>query len=271
VTFRIQAKKKDFPAVLEILRQVLREPALPQEEFELLKREQLAGLEQARTEPQAIAPRLLQRELGPYAKDDVRYIPTVEEEIKRVEDTTYKQVEQLYNDYLGAQAGELTIVGDFDPKTALPILDQTLSGWKGKKSYARIAMTVPRGLKGGEHKVNTPDKANATYLAGLLIPVRDDDPDDPALTMADYILGAGSLSSRLGTRVRQKEGLSYGVGSSLTASSLDPRASFALQAISNPQNTRKWTRRFGRNLTACSPSRRRRTNSTKPSKAFCNP
>src|SRR6185295_9660558 len=60
VTFRIQAKKKDFPAVLEILRQVLREPALPQEEFELLKREQLAGLEQARTEPQAIAPRLLQ-------------------------------------------------------------------------------------------------------------------------------------------------------------------------------------------------------------------
>jgi zinc protease len=239
VTFRIQAKKKDFPAVLEILRQVLREPALPETEFELLKREQLAGLEQARTEPQAIAPRLLQRELAPYAKDDVRYIPTVEEEIKRVEDTTYKQVEQLYKDYLGAQAGELTIVGDFDPKTALPILEETLSGWKAKQPYSRIVQTVPPGLKGGEHKVNTPDKANATYLAGLLIPVRDDDPDYPALTMGDYILGAGSLSSRLGTRVRQKEGLSYGVGSSIGASSLDPRASFSLQAISNPQNTPK--------------------------------
>jgi len=66
--------------------------------------------------------------------------------------------------------------------------------------------------------------------------MRDDDPDYPALAMGNYILGAGTLSSRLGVRIRQKEGLSYGVTSSLGVSSQDRRASFTISAIVNPQN-----------------------------------
>jgi zinc protease len=69
-----------------------------------------------------------------------------------------------------------------------------------------------------------------------LFPLRDDDPDYPALLMGNYILGSGTLSSRLGTRVRQKEGLSYGITSSLNVSSQDERASFTISAIVNPQN-----------------------------------
>ena len=45
--------------------------------------------------------------------------------------------------------------------------------------------------------------------------------------------------SRLGTRLRENEGLSYGAGSSLEVSSLDQRASFTLSAIANPQNITK--------------------------------
>ena len=68
--------------MLEILRQVLREPVLPAEEFDLIKRERLAMVEQMRTEPSMLAPRLLQRELNPYSRDDIRYVPTVEESIE---------------------------------------------------------------------------------------------------------------------------------------------------------------------------------------------
>jgi zinc protease len=82
----------------------------------------------------------------------------------------------------------------------------------------------------------TPDKANANYVAGFMLALRDDDPDYPALVMANYIFGAGSLSSRLGTRVRQQEGLSYSVSSGLSVSSLDRRAGLAMSAICNPQN-----------------------------------
>ena len=71
----------------------------------------------------------------------------------------------------------------------------------------------------------------------MLFPLRDDDPDYPALVIGNYILGSGALSSRLGDRIRQKEGLSYGVSSSFSASSWDERATLTMSAISNPTNS----------------------------------
>jgi zinc protease len=118
----------------------------------------------------------------------------------------------------------------------MPMLQHALSGWKSKKPYARIAMPISGDPKGGEHAIRTPDKANATYTAGLQFPLRDDEPDYPALVVGNYIFGAGALSSRLGDRIRQKEGLSYGVSSGLSVSSQDQRAGLTISAICNPQN-----------------------------------
>jgi zinc protease len=236
VSFSIQAKHSTLPEVLELLRQVLREPRLPNDEFEVMKRERLAQLERMKTEPAMLAPRLLQRELNPYPKDDVRYEPTVDESIERLKGVTHEQVTQLYREFVGAQAGEFTIVGDFDQAACLAILKDTLAAWQTAKPYARIPMPILSGLGPSEHTINTPDKANATFIAGLLFPLRDDDPDYPALLIGNYILGGGTLSSRLGTRVRQKEGLSYGITSSLGVSSHDQRAAFTISAIAAPQN-----------------------------------
>ena len=236
LSFSIHTKRDSLPAVLEILRQVLREPALPADQFELIKREWLAAMEQSRTEPDALANRHLRRQLAPYAKDNIRYVPTIEESIDRLAAVHYDQVRQLYHEYLGSQAGELTIVGDFDPEACLPILTQALGGWTPIKPYARIVTPAPAGLVGSQQQLSTPDKANATYAAGMVFPLRDDDPDYPALVMANYIFGGSALDSRLGTRVRQQEGLSYSVGSNLSVSSFDTRASLTINAISNPQN-----------------------------------
>ena len=183
-----------------------------------------------------LAPRLLQRELSPYAQDDVRYTPTIAEAIERLQATSYEQVVQLYRDYLGSLAGELTIVGDFDAAACLPIIKETLAGWRATKPYARIASPLTSVVAGAEHTIDTPDKANATFTAGLLFPMRDDDPDYPALLIGNYLLGGGTLSSRLGNRIRQKEGLSYGVTSSVNVSSEDRRGGFTISAIVNPQN-----------------------------------
>jgi zinc protease len=168
--------------------------------------------------------------------DDIRYVPTIEESIDRLAAVPYDQVLQLYHEYLGSQAGELTIVGDFDPEACLPVLKQALGGWTSTKPYARIVTPAPDGLVGSQQQLSTPDKANATYAAGIVFPLRDDDPDYPALVMANYIFGGSPLDSRLGTRVRQQEGLSYSVGSSLSVSSFDTRASLTINAICNPQN-----------------------------------
>ncbi|MDB6021359.1 MAG: putative zinc protease [Pedosphaera sp.] len=236
ITFSIQAKRDTLPAVLDILRQVLREPLLPADQFELLKRERVAALEQAKTEPAMLAPRALQRQLSPYPPENIRYVPTTEETLERLQKVTYEQVAQLYHDYLGSQSGELSIVGDFDPAPCLASLKETLGGWKAAKPYARITMPLVSGEPGVRQSIETPDKANATYTAGLVFPLRDDDADYPALIMGNYILGSGTLSSRLGDRIRQKDGLSYGVSSSLVASPWEQRAVLSITAICNPQN-----------------------------------
>jgi zinc protease len=61
----------------------------------------------------------------------------------------------------------------------------------------------------------------------------------PALLIGTDIFGGGGLSSRLGDRVRQEEGLSYGVGAFFAAQSLDERATLGIYAIMNPLNINK--------------------------------
>jgi zinc protease len=92
---------------------------------------------------------------------------------------------------------------------------------------------------GGGEEINTPDKQNAVYFSAMNFPMMDTSPDYPALVLGDFIFGGGSLSSRLGNRVRQQEGLSYGVGCRINASSQDERAVFYTYAISNPANIPK--------------------------------
>jgi zinc protease len=71
------------------------------------------------------------------------------------------------------------------------------------------------------------------------IKMRNDNPDFPAFTLGNFILGGGFLNSRLATRIRQKEGISYGVGSSFGASPLDESGTFFGNAIYAPQNVEK--------------------------------
>ena len=69
--------------------------------------------------------------------------------------------------------------------------------------------------------------------------MRDDHPDYPAMVIGNYMLGGGFLNSRLATRIRQQEGLSYGVGSGFSASSIDEIGTFNGYAIFAPENADK--------------------------------
>ena len=239
IAFTVHTKRESLPAVLGILRQVLREPLLPADEFEVMRRERLASLEASRTEPQVLAQRALVRTLAPYPPEDVRYNATIEEQIERVQNLKHEQLQALYRDFLGVATAEISVVGDFDKEPCLALLKETFAGWKPKQPYERIARPVVSLVEGGKQEIDTPDKANAVYSAGMLLPISDEHPDYPALVLGNFILGAGSLSSRLGDRVRQKEGLSYGVSSNFVAAAQDDRANLMLGASCQPQNVGK--------------------------------
>jgi zinc protease len=239
VTFSVQTKRANLPAVLNLLKQVLREPTLPDDEFEILRRQNLSSAEEQLTDPQMLAIVRVRRAVSPYPKDDVRYVPTVSEEIDRFKSVTVERVKKLYGEFLSSQAGECAIVGDFDVDANLKILREALAGWSSEQSYSRIPRKTFADAKGGREQINTPDKANAVYVAGEVFAMKDSDPDYPAMVMGNYVLGAGTLSSRLGDRVRQKEGLSYGVRSFISSDAFDPRTSLTINAICNPKNMEK--------------------------------
>lgn len=238
LTFSIEAKRETLPKALTLLAEILREPSFPAAEFDTMKRAMRAGLAGSLTDPQMLAANKLARTLSPYKTDDVRYVPTLEENLARIDALTLDQVKGLYQKQVGATKGELAVVGEFDPDGTLNQVKELLAGWKSDVPVRRIERQA-NDTPGAKSDILTPDKANAVFLAGLSFPLTDADPDYPALRIGNFLLGGSTLSSRLGDRIRQKEGLSYGVTSSLTASSRDPAAQFGITAITNPANIDK--------------------------------
>ncbi|NIJ53576.1 M16 family metallopeptidase [Dyadobacter arcticus] len=234
----IETTKENLPAVIKLVAEVLKTPAFDESEFEKLKQEELAGIESQRSEPQAIAFNEYRRITTPYPKSDIRYVGTFDEDVESVKAATIDQIRQFHKDFYGANAASATVVGDFDKASIEKLLNDEFGSWKSEKPFTRIASPYI-AVKPETKALETPDKANAMFVAGLGMPLQDTDADYPALIMGNYMLGGGFLNSRLATRIRQKEGLSYGVGSQFSASSLDKSGTFMSYAIYAPQNAEK--------------------------------
>jgi zinc protease len=237
-TLTIETIRENLPAVLRLAAEVLREPAFPAKEFDELQQENLAGIEQQRSEPDALAPNLFQRHMNPYPKGDVRYTETFDESIASYEKATLEDAKKFYGSYFGASNAQLAVVGDFDEAQIAKLAAELFGDWKSPAPYTRVASPY-QSVQPLNKGLETPDKANAFFIAGQNLELRDDDPDYPALVLGNYMLGGGFLNSRLATRIRQKDGLSYGVGSQLSASPLDKSGSFTTYAIYAPQNEAK--------------------------------
>jgi zinc protease len=235
----VQTSRENVAKVLEIVKEVMKHPLFPKEELEIIREEQIAQINQQMSDPIALAMTNVSRKISPYPVDDPRYVPTMDEEAERVKAVTVEQIKDVYSHMLSSAVGELTIVGDFDPELVLPAVDEFTTGWSSDVKFERLARVSVNNEKGDREQILTPDKPNAAYIAAMTIPMRDDHPDYAALSIGNFVLGSSGLSSRLGDRLRQKEGLSYSVQSSLQPSAVDERTTFFLFAISNPDNAPK--------------------------------
>ena len=238
VGVRITTIRENLKPAIELVREILREPGFPVSEFEILKAQALAGIESQRSEPNALAGIEFGKIMNPYPKSDPRYTQSIEEQLESVKSVTLDEVKQFYKDFYGASNSQITVVGDFDKNEIEPLLKSSFGNWKNATPYKRIENKYV-AIKPVEKSINTPDKANSLYLSGIQMEINDKHPDYPALLVGSYILGGGSLKSRLADRIRQKEGLSYGVGANFNASALDNLGSMVIYAISAPENTEK--------------------------------
>jgi zinc protease len=238
LTFSWQSKRDQLPAVLNLLREVLREPTFPEKEFDILKRNQKQALEKALTDEKTLAFRALTRTLNPYPKDHILYNPTIQEGLERLEKVHVADVARIYQEQIGGTSGEIVLVGDFDTDKTVSQLKGLFADWQAKVPYQRIARAANTKVPGSKESINVPDKEGATFITGLTFRYMDTAPDYAALELGNYILGA-SFTSRLWNRLRETEGLCYGVRSVVDVDSRDPYTVFYTYAICNPENIDK--------------------------------
>jgi zinc protease len=234
----IETIEANLPAALRLAVEILREPTFPDNEFETVRQQRIAAAEAGRSDPQALAITELQRHLSGYPRGDVRYVSTSEETVEDLKKVTLDDVRKFHKDFYGAGTGEFTASGQFDAAAIQKLAGELLANWKSPAAYARI-LTPYKKVAAMDKKIETPDKQNAFFFSGALVKVSDEDPDFPAMMMGNYILGGSGTGSKLFSRIRDKEGLSYGVQSVFNAPVKDDGGSFLAVAFSNPANTPK--------------------------------
>ena len=236
--YGFQTTGPNLDAALRLVAHVLREASFPQDEFEQLRQQWLVGIESSRNEPESLAHNAIEEYFDTHPKGDFRAAMTVDEQLAAVKALKRDDVVAFHRDYYGAGHGELAIVGDFDKAAIAKTIDDSFTGWNSKVAYAPLKDSVVD--KPAVHRtIDAPEKENGMFAARLNLDLNVNDPVYPALDLANYIFGGGSLKSRLMDRIRQKDGLSYGGGASVHAGDIDRAGSFTINAIAAPQNLKK--------------------------------
>ncbi len=229
-----QTVRAHLPELLALTAEALEQPTFSPSEAEKMQREWLSALEQGRTDPASVARREVGRVNNPYPRGDIRYAPTLDEDIAAAKAVTPAAMKAFHDKFYSGANAQLAIVGDFDPVAVRAQLAMLFGTWSTATPYARVAHPlVPN--KAAALTFATPDKANSTMRGVLSAPINDRAKDFAALAVAERVLG-GSTESRIFQRVRERDGLAYGVGTGLRPASIDENSTVIFYAIFAPQN-----------------------------------
>lgn len=233
--YQFETTRSDLPAALALVADVFQHPRFDPLELERLRKEVLVGLESSRNNPDSRAAEAMSLHFNLYPEGDWLSAQTIDQKIASVKAVTLDQIIAFHKEFYGASHSEIAVVGDFDPSVISQAVQADFGSWKSASPYQRVIRknfdVVPLA-----EVINTPDKENGVYIARMNLDMNDSDADYPALLVANYLFGGGSLKSRLADRIRQQDGLSYTVGSALGISAISRAASFSIQAIAAPQN-----------------------------------
>ena len=210
----ITAPAANFTAALRLAVEMLKEPAYKPEEFERVIQPRIKALENVPTEPTQLATETLQRHLSPWTKGDVLYNATREDQLAEMRKVTLDDARKFHDQFYGANYGVFALVGPVDQKAVMAAATELLGNWNTAMAYRPIVAAY-KAVPPENRKIETPDKANAQFEAGVRVKLAETDPDYPAMVLAGYMFG-GPITSRISDRIRNREGLSYGANARIT-------------------------------------------------------
>jgi len=210
----ISAPAENFVAAVRLAAEILKTPAYPQDEFDRIKAQRLKALEVVPTEPNQLASERLNRHLSPFAPGDAQYAPTRQEQGPELQKVTLDDARRFHDQFYGANYGVFAVVGPVAAADVQKVAAELFGTWNTTKSYKPLVTPFKKVAPINE-KIETPDKANAEFLAGERFQLSQNDPDYPAMVLSSYMFGE-PITSRISDRIRNREGLSYGANARIT-------------------------------------------------------
>jgi zinc protease len=240
---QLQTKRDQLADALALAVGVLRNPAFPESEFEQLRLQSITGLEAGRTEPGTVAWMATEDHFDPWPAGHPLEHKSMEQGLAEMRAMKLEDVIAYYRDFYGFAEGQIVVIGDFDAAAIKAQLQTLFSDARNPARYAPIP-THYTDVPAKRSKLETPDKSNAVLVARSNLSLNQNDADYPALVIANHILnGEDSFKSRLGHRLREKEGLTYGVNSALYADESregrEDAGYLFIQALVAPENADK--------------------------------
>ncbi|NJA06108.1 insulinase family protein [Methylococcaceae bacterium WWC4] len=232
LAIRFDLPANSLPEFLGVLIDVLRHPALPEQGFKEVGNQLRVAYQSQGVKPQVVAEQAVTAFTSQYPIGDIRREPGMAEAFAALEGIELNDVKAFHADYYGAN-GELMLSGEFDAKATRRQLESLLGPWRSKQAYQRPPLPYA-ALAPGQHVIAVPEGAHGIYTAQLRQPLQANETDALALTLVNFALGEDALQSRLGRRLRQQEGISYGVASKISASAFEPRATLTISATYAP-------------------------------------
>ena len=222
----------DLPILFETFSDVVQNATFPSDKLEITRQQTLTNLKVELDTPAQLARRTFQQAIYP-ENHPYHAFPT-EDSLKRI---TRDDVERFYQEHYRPDTTVLSLVGNFDPAQVRSLLETQLSSWqaKGKPPIANYPkVELPQKLV--QLNPVLPGKVQSvTYLGYKGIDRKD--PRFYAALILNQIVGGDTLSSRLGTEIRDRLGLTYGIYSYFQAG-LNP-GPFLIQMQTSPEDTRK--------------------------------
>jgi len=141
--------------------------------------------------------------------------------LSAAESATLDEIKAFHGKYVGPKHLTLIFVGDVNDAAVRREVAKDFAGWKGGEDYLRASPSAAAARETPPHDVEVPlkDKPSTTIVLGQADGLRYRDPDALPLRVGTAILGQGFTGRLMGT-VRDREGLTYGIGAGVSADSI---------------------------------------------------
>ncbi len=207
-TLILSVQSKDLDEGLDLFFDVLRNPEFREAPLSLAKMRQIEGLRQINDQPGQVLNREFEKAI--YGDNPL----TWQASRKTLEAVTAADLKAVHAQYFYPKNIILAASGDFAKAELKAKIEKRAAGWKnGAAKFPAVASSFP-APEPGVYFVQKP--INQGYISIGHLGVEESNPDYYAIQVMNFILGGGSFTSRITTKVRSDEGLSYNQGSRFT-------------------------------------------------------